>query len=310
MLVESEVINPAKEKNLIDGVITISFECKLPDGKIIQALGKQSEVPIGIFCSEVFIHKLPVTLIASPGSLDDPRVKYEIAPWSNQSDLFKAALFSRLINITSKGFLETIDWGEADTNSLLDNSFRWQLENTFKNSGSLDESSEEEIKEKFLLPENNECDNNEDNHLKDFFEVCKDYNNGKINYLDKSFPSIASLARELKIRPQTLARRIRDGWPEEKWGEKKNFEIKYRGQSFPSIACLARELKIGPQTLARRIRDGLPEEKWGEKKNFEIKYKGQSFPSISNLAKFLGINPQTLRRRFNRGWPEDKWGSN
>ena len=135
MLVESEVVNPAREKNLIDGVITITAECKLPDGRIILALGKQSVVPIGIFCSEVFINKLPVTLVALPGRLDDPRVRYEIAPWSNQSDLFKAALFSRLINITSKGFLETIDWGEADTNSLLDNSFRLQLEG-FRNMGS------------------------------------------------------------------------------------------------------------------------------------------------------------------------------
>ena len=80
---------------------------------------------------------MPVTLVALPGSLDDPRVRYEIAPWSNQSDFFKAGLFSRLINITSKGFLETIDWGEADPQSLLDNSFRWQLENTFKNSDFL-----------------------------------------------------------------------------------------------------------------------------------------------------------------------------
>ena len=173
MLIESEVVKPAKEKNLVDGVITISFECKLPDGRIIQALGKQSEVPIGIFCSEVFIHKLPVTLIVFPGSVDDPRVRYEIAPWSNQSDLFKAALFSRLINITSKGFLETIDWGEADPESLLDNSFRWQLENTFKNSGSFDESSAAEIKEELLIDENNECDENENDHLRNFFEICK-----------------------------------------------------------------------------------------------------------------------------------------
>ena len=40
--------------------------------------------------------------------------------------------------------------------------------------------------------------------LEEFFEICKDSNKGKINYLDKSFPSIAALARELKIRPQTL----------------------------------------------------------------------------------------------------------
>ena len=219
MLVESEFVNPAKEKKLIDGVVTITAECKLPDGRIIQALGKQNEVPIGIFCSEVFINKLPVTLVASPGSLDDPRVRYEIAPWSNQSDFFKAGLFSRLINITSKGFLETIDWGEADPQSLLDNSFRWQLENTFKNSGSFDKSSAEEIKEEFLINENNDFESNEDDPLKNFFEICKDSNKGKINYLDKSFPSIAALARELKIGPQTLAKRIRDGWPEEIWGE-------------------------------------------------------------------------------------------
>ena len=263
MLVESEVVKSAKEKNLIDGVITISFKCKLPDGRIIQALGKQSEVPIGIFCSEVFIHKLPVTLIAFPGSVDDPRVRYEIAPWSNQSDLFKAALFSRLINITSKGFLETLDWGEADTNSLFESSFRWQLENTYKNSGSLDESSKEEIKEEFLFNENNDFERNEDETLKNFFEICKDSNKGKINYLDKSFPSIAALARELKIGPQTLAKRIRDGWPEEKWGEKKNFEIKYKGQSFPSISNLAKFLGINPQTLRRRFNRGWPEDKWG-----------------------------------------------
>ena len=263
MLVESEVVKSAKEKNLIDGVITISFECKLPDGRIIHALGKQSEVPIGIFCSEVFIHKLPVTLIAFPGSVDDPKVRYEIAPWSNQSDLFKAALFSRLINITSKGFLETLDWGEADTNSLFENSIRWQLENTYKNSGSLDEASKEEIKEEFLLNENNDSENNVDEPLKNFFEICKDYSNGKIIYLDKSYPSIASLARELKIRPQTLAKRIRKGWPENKWGEKKNFEIKYKGQSFPSISKLAKFLGINPQTLRHRINRGWPEDEWG-----------------------------------------------
>ena len=266
MLLECEVVNPAREKNLIDGVVTITAECKLPDGRIIKALGKQSEVPIGIFCSEVFINKLPVTLVALPGSLDDPRVRYEIAPWSNQSDFFKAGLFSRLINITSKGFLETIDWGEADPQSLLDNSFRWQLENTFKNSGSLDESSKEEIKEEFLIDEINDCGNNEDDHLKNFFEICKNVNNSKITYQDKSFPSVSSLARFLKIRPQTLARRIRDGWDPERWGEKKNFEIKYQGQSFRSISSLAKFLGVNSQTLRHRINRGWPEDKWGEKR--------------------------------------------
>ena len=101
--------------------------------------------------------------------------------------------------------------------------------------------------------------------MKGFFEFCKDYNKGKINYLDKSFPSIAALARELKIGPQTLAKRIRDGWPEEKWGEKKNFEIKYKGQTFPSISNLAKFLGINPQTLRRRFNRGCPEDKWGTK---------------------------------------------
>ena len=263
MLVESEFVNPAKEKNLIDGVVTITAECKLPDGRIIQALGKQNEVPIGIFCSEVFIDKLPVTLIAFPGSIDDPRVKYEIAPWSNQSEFFKAGLFSKLINITSQGFLETVDWGEADTNLLFENSFRSQLENTFKKSGSLNEFSEEEVTKENLLSGNNEPKKEKDDPLKNFFEICKDVNNSKIIYKNKSFPSISSLARFLKIRPQTLARRIRDGWKQERWGERKNYEIKYQGKSFPSISALAKFLGINPQTLRHRINRGWPEDKWG-----------------------------------------------
>jgi len=171
-----------------------------------------------------------------------------------------------LINITSKGFLETIDWGEADTNSLLDNSFRLQLENTFKNSGSLDESSVAELKEEFFLHENNECDENENDHLGNFFEICKNVNDSKINYQDKSFPSISSLARFLKIRPQTLARRIRDGWDPERWGEKKEQEINYQGKSYPSISALAKFLGINPQTLRHRIKRGWPEGKWGDKR--------------------------------------------
>ena len=53
------------------------------------------------------------------------------------------------------------------------------IENTFKNSGSFDESSAEEIKEEFLIDEINECDVNEDDHLKNFFEICKNVNNSK-----------------------------------------------------------------------------------------------------------------------------------
>ena len=264
MLVESEVVNPAREKNLIDGVITITAECKLPDGRIIQALGKQSEVPIGIFCSEVFINKLPVTLVAFPGSIDDPRVRYEIAPWSNQSEFFKAGLFSRLLNITSRGFLETIDWGEVDTKLLSDNSYRSQLENAFKQSRSLDKSSVKEKTEEFLL-ENNDSDGDDDYPLKNFLKICNDVNDSKITYQNKSFSSISSLARFLKINPKTLARRIRDGWDQEKWGEKKNYEIKYRGQRFPSVSNLAKFLGINPQTLRNRIKKGWPEDKWGTK---------------------------------------------
>ena len=263
MLIESEVVNPAKEKNLIDGVITITAGFKLPDGSIIQALGKQSEVPIGIFCSEAFTDKLPVTLIAFPGSFDDPRVRYKIAPWQNQSDLFKAKLFSRLINITSQGFLETIDWGETDTNLLFDNQFRSQLEKTFKNSSSINDQSDTLATEEFLVDSSNEI---EDDH-KHFYNRFQKLTSNEIIYKNKRFPSISALARYLKIRPETLSRRIRNGWEQERWGEKKNNEIQYQGQRFPSIAALAKFLHINPQTLRSRIFKGWPEERWGDKLN-------------------------------------------
>ena len=215
MLVECEIVNPAKEKNLINGVITITAECKLPDGRIIKALGKQNDIPVGIFCSKAFLDKLPITLITFPGSLDDPKVQYEIAPWPNQSDLFKAGLFSRLINITSQGLLETLEWGEADTNLLLNNSFRSQLENSFKKSNSIDETSGNEIKDEFFLNNKKKFKNTERN---EFIDKLKNVINHKITYQGKSFPSISSLAKFLGVNPQTLRNRIKKGWPEEKWG--------------------------------------------------------------------------------------------
>ena len=262
-LLDSVIVQPATEKNLIDGVLTITVGCELPDGSVVQALGKQSEVPIGIYCSEAFTNKLPITLIAFPGSFDDPRVRYKIAQWPNQSDLHKAKLFSRLVNVTSQGFLEAIDWGEADSNSLMDNHFRSQLEKTFKNSSPINQESDIFATDEYLVDDSNESED----ELRNNYERFQNLTNKKIVYKSKCFPSISALARYLKVRPETLSRRIRDGWEQERWGEKKNNEIKYDGQCFPSISALAKFLRINPQTLRSRIIKGWPEERWGDKLN-------------------------------------------
>ena len=217
-LLDSVIVKPATEKNLIDGVITITVGCELPDGSVVQALGKQSEVPIGIYCSEAFTNKLPITLIAFPGSFEDPRVRYKIAQWPNQSDLHKAKLFSRLVNVTSQGFLEAIDWGETDSTLLMDNHFRSQLEKTFKKSSPINEKSDILATEEYLVNDPNEIEDEQINN----YERFQNLTNNEIQYQGQRFPSISALAKFLHINPQTLRSRIFKGWPEERWGDKLN----------------------------------------------------------------------------------------
>ena len=46
--------------------------------------------------------------------------------------------------------------------------------------------------------------------------------NYEITYQGKIYPSIAQLAEKLGILRGTLSQRIKDGWPEEKWGDHMN----------------------------------------------------------------------------------------
>ena len=128
---------------------------------------------------------------------------------------------------------------------------------------STNDESETLAIEEFLVDSSNEIEDGQRNN----YERFQNLTNNEIIYKNKRFPSISALARYLKIRPETLSRRIRDGWEQERWGEKKNNEIQYQGQRFPSISALAKFLHINPQTLRSRIFKGWPEERWGDKLN-------------------------------------------
>ena len=75
------------------------------------------------------------------------------------------------------------------------------------------------------------------------------------------------MAEFLNIKPGTLRKRIKLGWPQENWGYKlKKYEVSYKGKTYASVSKLAEYLGINRRTLVDRINLGLSEDEWGEVK--------------------------------------------
>ena len=86
----------------------------------------------------------------------------------------------------------------------------------------------------------------------------------EINYKGGgSFPTVLELAEHLGIQKDALARRIRAGWPEEKWSlpnQKPTIRnILYRRIVFRNITKLSNHLAIDREVLKDRIEAGWPQ---------------------------------------------------
>ena len=290
-----EITAPAKEKFFSHGDIAAVFPIKMDDGREMTAIGLQKQLPIGLFQSPSLIKDLKITVVHYPGNEDNPAGFYKLVDWPHQTDEFKEQIKMRLVSITSAGFLEHLDWKEADPNLLIGNSIKANLEKIYSNKSVLTEANPEILDEEL---------NNENIEI-------RDNNTFKtISFRGGNF-SIQELAKHLGIRPAVLNNRIKKGWPQDRWDEKNNMltHYFYNGKRFESISALADYLGVRPAVLRSRINKRLPHSEWG-KPNFinEIIYLGKSFPSITALARHLNINPQTLRGRIKRGWPQEKWG--
>ena len=290
-----EITAPARGKFFSHGDIAAEFPIKLDDGREMTAIGFRKQLPLGLFQSPALIKDLKITVVHYPGTEDNPEGSYKFVDWPHQTDEFKEQIKMRLVSITSEGFLELLDWKEADPNLLITNSVKANLEKIYHNNPGSKETNSKKLSEKLVYKNSEITDNN---------------SLGNILYRGGTF-SIQELAKHLGIRLEVLINRIKKGWPEDRWDEKnsKLSHYFYNGKRFESISALADHLGVRPAVLRNRINKGLPQSEWGKPRfNKEIIYLGQSFPSIAALAKHLNINPQTLRGRIQRGWPQEKWG--
>ena len=103
------------------------------------------------------------------------------------------------------------------------------------------------------------------------------------------------MAKKLGIKQQTIADRIYEKWPEDRWGEsikEPNHEVTYMGKTYVSLEKLAQFLRINRKTLEERIKRGLPEDQWGEvfKAKISTGYTFEEAPkNLKNAAEKLAI---------------------
>ena len=152
-LVTGKLFKAAKVKNLINGEIFIAATFQLLDGSTVEASAPNKLIPGGLFASKVFIRKLPITLIRIPGNHDDPKPSYEIAPWTNQSDIFKSGIIMNILNTTSEAMLENLEWGETNEKLMIENNLKQQLERIFKGGEKEEPKSKDKQQELFIKDE-------------------------------------------------------------------------------------------------------------------------------------------------------------
>ena len=127
-----------------------------------------------------------------------------------------------------------------------------------------------------------------------------------ILYQGKSFPTIKSLAEAISIPPDILKKRMKNGWPQEKWADPvKLYNISYKGKEYKSYIELADKLKLPKATLYKRIRDRWPSERWGEstlKNNREsrIVERYQQGDNIKKLAISFGLKMKVIEDLLDR----------
>ena len=298
-LLIGSVISLAKRKFLIEGEPAVRLQLKIDSGREISAIAIRKSFPVGIF-SMPLIKELPITVIYYPGSQGNLEGHFEIAGWQHQTDECKGKLLGRLVNITSEGLLENLEWEEPDPNLLKENSIKANLERIYSNSSNFDDSNSRILKKKSFKKKA------ENNHIPE--------NNldKKISFRGEEY-TLSELARHLGIKVSILKSRIQRDLPKERWDADKDGIFTtyfYKNKKYNSISALAEHLNVKPSVLRNRIKKGLPQSQWG-KPTFkkEIIFYGRRFPSITSLAKFLNINPQTLRGRIKRGWSQESWGS-
>ena len=142
-----EITAPAKEKFFSHGDIAAVFPIKMDDGREMTAIGLQKQLPIGLFQSPSLIKDLKITVVHYPGNEDNPAGFYKLVDWPHQTDEFKEQIKMRLVSITSAGFLEHLDWKEADPNLLIGNSIKANLEKIYSNKSVLTEANPEILDE-------------------------------------------------------------------------------------------------------------------------------------------------------------------
>ena len=126
----------------------------------------------------------------------------------------------------------------------------------------------------------------------------------EIVYKGDKFSSVLELAEHLGIERDTLAARIRAGWPEEKWSlsnqKPRLKDILYKGRVFKNITELSSHLEIDRALLKERIETGWPKSRWGDpnQKRRNLEYDGHSFDSYRKLAVYLVDNNKTEKLSY------------
>ena len=107
----------------------------------------------------------------------------------------------------------------------------------------------------------------------------------RVIYNGKEFNSQAALARYLNVTPSVLGIRIKEGYPQSRWGERTKYkEIEYQGKIFPSHKELASHLNISRDVLESRIKRKVPQSKWHLKSLREITFQEEVFDSIKVMT--------------------------
>jgi hypothetical protein len=142
--------------------------------------------------------------------------------------------------------------------------------------------------------------------------------NKGVVYKGEVYPSVMKLAEELGIKYATLHSRIKQGWPEARWGERPRTakpvgpsrKVVYQKKEFESVVALASFLGVNSSTLNKRINAGLPEEEWGIRRSTgrpgrSIEHAGMEFSSHRQLASHIGISSAGFSSRISNGLEGD-----